>query len=73
MHSEDGMERLAEKVFGAACIAVCTYITYRLFRSALEPPEEECRLVIGTDVYGEPIYADDPDIEKTLEMWRNLK
>ena len=66
------MERLAEKVFGAGCVAVCIYITYRLFRSALEPPEEERRLVIGTDYDGEPIYANDPDIEKTLEMWRNL-
>lgn len=52
-------------------ITASAVITYLLLRDACsEPPEEERKLILGYMEDGRPIFDEDCDVDKTLELWR---
>jgi pentatricopeptide repeat protein len=54
--------------------AALAYYGYRVIRDAWDnPPEDEDRkLILGYYEDGSPIFGDDCDVDKTLEMWKDM-
>ena len=52
-------------------ITASAVIAYLLLRDACsEPPEEERKLILGYMEDGSPIFDEDCDVDKTIELWR---
>lgn len=52
-------------------ITASAAIAYFLLRDAVkEPPEEERKLILGYMEDGRPIFDEDCDVDKTLELWK---
>ena len=54
--------------------AALAYYGYRVIRDAWDnPPEDEDRkLILGYYEDGSPIFGEDCDVDKTLEMWKDM-
>lgn len=54
--------------------AALAYYGYRVIKDAWDnPPEDEDRkLILGYYEDGSPIFGDDCDVDKTLEMWKDM-
>lgn len=54
--------------------AALAYYGYRVIKDAWDnPPEDENRkLILGYYEDGTPIIDDDCDVDKTLEMWKDM-
>ena len=55
--------------------AAFAYYSYRVIKDAWDnPPEDENRkLILGYYEDGSPIFEDDCDVDKTLEMWNDMR
>ena len=63
--------RILQLITMATILAVG--IRWAIKEGARPPEEEDRQLILGYDEYGEPILSDDDcDVEKTMELWRDL-
>lgn len=66
--------KVIQPVIFAAATAAFLYYAYKAIRDAIDnPPEDENRkLILGYYEDGSPIFDDDCDVDKTLEMWKDM-
>ena len=66
------MSRVIQPLLYILTGGVLAYYGYRAIKDAWDnPPEEEARkLVIAYDDDGNPIYDEDCDIDRTLDLWK---